>query len=521
MASKTLNRPNNWQKQVNPNTKRMRQLMRDVRANVERRTRNSQDLDAWMENLSGYVGNNCFSTGIHATDALDIVNQIAGVVDQTSLPTGSNAEILKGTMAEKCYTMVTNVGEDIKNELRQIAVNGYNDRLTPQQLAKEMGNKIESLDKARCQAIARTETCRAANIGNYINAREMGAKSYSVICNDGCCEYCQEAYGTDESGGVGEEIFDIEDTDSLPPFHPNCRCTPVWSMDPPPGTEDETNLEDELLEPTEEQLQENLTPEELHDYNNVERRIEGYEQTIESFKDDEKIVNLFKEKIQEQLDLKEKLTRKALSETENVSKFNISPLENYDISSLKKDIPIEEKTFDKLVDWSKTRASKNKIEYGYQFDTSTGKIIGEEVRGKKGTISFYQQGSNIGSIHTHPPEKDNVGGGSFPSKQDIKTYRSQRGADHLVGSPTEIWYVHAEENLNSSVLGQREIDAIYNKVYQEVSEKGQKLVREGKLKTDDKNLRKFMDKEICDGLLREFDTKEWRDNGFYMRRVYR
>lgn len=256
MASKTLNRPNNWLKQVNPNTKRMRQLMRDVRANVERRTRNSQDLDAWMENLSEYVGNNCFSTGIHATDALDIVNQIAGVVDQTSLPAGSNAEILKGTMAEKCYTMVTNVGEDIKNELRQIAVNGYNDRLTPQQLAKEMGNKIESLDKARCQAIARTETCRAANIGNYINAREMGAKSYSVICNDGCCEYCQEVYGTDDGGGVGEEIFDIEDTDSLPPFHPNCRCTPVWSMDPPPGTEDETSetneeLENETNEPTE------------------------------------------------------------------------------------------------------------------------------------------------------------------------------------------------------------------------------------------------------------------------------
>ena len=173
------------------------------------------------------------------------------------------------------------------------------------------------------------------------------------------------------------------------------------------------------------------------------------------------------------------------------------------------------------MNWSQKRASKNKIEYGYQFDTSTGKIIGEEVRGKKGTISFNQQGTNIGSIHTHPPEKDSVGGGSFPSKQDLKTYRSQRGADHLIGSPTEVWYVHAEENLNSSVLGQREIDAVYNKVYGEVTEKGQKLVREGKLKTDDKSLRKFMDKEIGDGLLREFNTKEWQDKGFYIRRAYR
>ena len=523
MANKTLNRPNNWQKQVNPNTKRMRQLMRDVRANVERRTRNSQDLDAWMENLSEYVGNNCFSTGIHATDALDIVNQIAGVVDQTSLPSGSNAEILKGTMAEKCYTMVTNVGEDIKNELRQIAVNGYNDRLTPQQLAKEMGNKIESLDKARCQAIARTETCRAANIGNYINAREMGAKSYSVICNDGCCEYCQEAYGTDDAGGVGEEIFDIEDTDSLPPFHPNCRGTPVWSMDPPPGTEDETTVEDELLEPTEEQLQENLTPEEYIRYTRtIDRDIENYYKSYtETFKDDKKLVDLFKTKYEGALKEKEALIEKARTGGDKQEPFSISPLENYSMETLRNDVPIEEKTFDKLVDWSKTRASKNKIEYGYQFDTSTGELIGNEVRGKKGSVTFTQQGTNIGSMHTHPPVEGDVGGGSFPSKQDLKVYRSQRGADHLIGSPTEIWYVHAEENLNSGVLGQREIDAIYTKVYNEVTEKGQELVKQGKLKTDNDSLRKFMDKEIGDGLLREFNTKEWRDKGFYIRRVYR
>ena len=93
-----------------------------------------------------------------------------------------------------------------------------------------LGEKIDSLSRSRCQAIARTETCRAANIANYLNAKEMGAKSYSVICNDGCCEYCQDEYGTDEMGGVGETVYDIEDTDNLPPLHPNCRCTPVWSM---------------------------------------------------------------------------------------------------------------------------------------------------------------------------------------------------------------------------------------------------------------------------------------------------
>lgn len=233
------------------------------------------------------------------------------------------------------------------------------------------------------------------------------------------------------------------------------------------------------------------------------------------------MVKIFESKIQEELTLKEKLTRKALSTETETNTFSISPLENYTIETLKNDIPINPETFDKLVNWSQNRASKNKVEYGYQFDTSTGEIIGEEIRGKKGTISFNQQGTTIGSIHTHPPEQDSVGGGSFPSKTDIKAYRSQRGADHLIGSPNEIWYIHAEENLNSGVLGQREVDAIYKKVYNEVTEKGQKLVREGKLKTDNDSLRRYMEKEIGDSLLREFNTKEWNDRGFYIRRVYR
>ena len=43
-----LNKPASWKQQVNPNTKRMKALMRDVRGNVVRLTRNSEDLETWM-----------------------------------------------------------------------------------------------------------------------------------------------------------------------------------------------------------------------------------------------------------------------------------------------------------------------------------------------------------------------------------------------------------------------------------------------------------------------------------------
>ena len=228
-----LNRPPNWKKQINVNTKRMKKLMDDVRRDVVRRTSNSKDLDAWMENLSEYVNQNCFTTGIHAVASLEIIQKIVGVVDQTSLPSGSNAEIVKGTMAEACYTMISNVGEDIKTEMRQIAVESYNQRNTPQQTAKMLGDKIDSLSRSRCQTIARTETCRAANLSNYINAKQMGAKSYRVICNEGACDYCVDVYGCTTPGEPGETVFSIDEMDDMCPLHPNCRCTPVWSMEEP------------------------------------------------------------------------------------------------------------------------------------------------------------------------------------------------------------------------------------------------------------------------------------------------
>ena len=222
-----LNKPASWKKQVNPNTKRMKALMKDVRRNTMRLTSNSRDLDEWMEKLAPYVASNCFVTGAHAEQVRKIITDIVGVVDQTSLPSGANAEIIKGTMAEACMTMVTNVGEDIKTELQQIAVESYNNKNSPQETAKLIGERIDSLSSTRCQAIARTETCRAANIGNYINAKEMGARSYRVICNEGACEYCIDEYGENE-----DTVYAIDDTENLPPLHPNCRCTPVWSMDP-------------------------------------------------------------------------------------------------------------------------------------------------------------------------------------------------------------------------------------------------------------------------------------------------
>lgn len=222
----------NWHKQVDVITKRMDQLMHDIRIDVARRTRNSKDLDQWMEKLAPYIANNAFTTGLFAAAANEVIQLIADTINRTSLPKGSNAELMKGTISEACMTLVTNVGEDIKTELRKIAVESYNNKNTPQQTAKLMEEKIDGFNRTRCQCIARTETMRAGNCANYLNAREDGMQSYTVDCHENACEYCIKLYREGDTSDSEMSRFSIDDYEHLPPYHPNCRCVPLFWPEP-------------------------------------------------------------------------------------------------------------------------------------------------------------------------------------------------------------------------------------------------------------------------------------------------
>ena len=216
-------------RQVETNTRRIRALMRDVKADVVRRTENSEDLEDWMKRLSPYIHENIFVNGIHAKAMSGIVKQIVDTANMNFGNTrGVNASLTKGILNEVCYTYVSNVGKDVQTELQRIAVESYNAKNTPRETAELIGQKMDDFSKGRCQVIARTETMRASNLSNHVQAREDGAKSYTVHCNEGACEHCIEEYGENE-----DTIYDIDDTVNLPPFHPNCRCTPRYSTKTP------------------------------------------------------------------------------------------------------------------------------------------------------------------------------------------------------------------------------------------------------------------------------------------------
>lgn len=209
-------------RQVLINENRMRALMNDIKNDVVRVTENAKDLDDWITKLGGYTTTNAFTTGAKADETTKIINSITKAVGTSKLPKGAHQELVKGVMSENTMHYVTKMGEDMKTELRKIAVESYDAKLAPRDIAKEMASKIEGMTNSRATVIARTETNRASVLSDYTNAKlNLGAQSFTVTSDASTvCQNCIDAY---DNGSI---VFDIEQNDMLPPLHPNCNCSP-------------------------------------------------------------------------------------------------------------------------------------------------------------------------------------------------------------------------------------------------------------------------------------------------------
>jgi hypothetical protein len=223
----------NPKRQANINAKRFNQLMRDIEKDVGRRTINAKDTDDWMNKLGMYANRNPFTVGgVKHDETVKILNNIMDSAKFKGLTRGGTQELVKGVIAENTMHYVTRMGDDMKNQLRKIAIDGYNQKLAPRELAKKLQAEVQGLSKTRAMAIARTETMRASNLANYVNAKlNMGAKSYKVNSAHDCCPKCVEIFKH------GSQWFDIDDLTYFPPIHPHCGCVPAYST----KTADENN----------------------------------------------------------------------------------------------------------------------------------------------------------------------------------------------------------------------------------------------------------------------------------------
>jgi len=186
--------------------------------------RQSDTLEEFLAKTNEYTTQNpLVTTGYDST----LLNLILAETNNHKFTRPAQKELTRITIEKHVGEQIRDVGEDIKQSVRDILKGEYNKGSNPQKMAKEIAKKIKVIKNKRARTIARTEVARTSTISEYIIAKEEGATHFVVDCRSTRCDKCKKAYcNTSETGGDKE--YPIDRIDMLPPFHPNCRCVAIF-----------------------------------------------------------------------------------------------------------------------------------------------------------------------------------------------------------------------------------------------------------------------------------------------------
>lgn len=200
------------------------QLFKELDKRLQQGVQESDSLESFLEKTTPYTTNNpLVTTGYHET----MLNLVLAETNNHKFTRPAQKELTRVTIENYVGDLITNVGEDIKQGVRDIVKEGYNQNLSQNEIAENISSKIETIGNTRAKVIARTEIARTATVSDYIINKERGATNFVVECRSTRCEECEEEY-CDSSETGGDVEFDIEDIDKLPPLHPNCRCVAMF-----------------------------------------------------------------------------------------------------------------------------------------------------------------------------------------------------------------------------------------------------------------------------------------------------
>ncbi len=198
-------------------------LFEELIRRLQKGVLDNDTLESFLEATKEYTTNNPLqSTGY--TDTM--IALILAETNNHKFSRPSQRELTRVTIENYVGNLIANVGEDIKQTVRDIVTEEYNnpEGSNPQRMAKRISDEVEGIKNKRARTIARTEIARTATVSDYIIAKERGATHYTVNCRSTRCTECKKKYCNNSRTG-GDVEYEIEDTDNLPPLHPQCRCS--------------------------------------------------------------------------------------------------------------------------------------------------------------------------------------------------------------------------------------------------------------------------------------------------------
>jgi len=132
---------------------------------------------------------------------------------------GPVMNIIRETTIDSVMKYVKSLDSDLKQSVSEILVKGREAGQMPQETINQIVTRL-GVDTNRANLIARTETMRANNLAGWSQNKAEGATHFTVDVSPTACEDCIETYEG--------QVFTIDQTDMLPPWHPRCECVAMF-----------------------------------------------------------------------------------------------------------------------------------------------------------------------------------------------------------------------------------------------------------------------------------------------------
>ncbi|HEY9016239.1 MAG TPA: hypothetical protein VIM84_14395, partial [Gemmatimonadales bacterium] len=158
---------------------------------------------------------NVFSFAVGARRGADLLNAAQTVTAGRQSPAVRQ-------MLDSAFTRLSENGklrlEGVRDEIHGILVSATDAGLGPLDVARQLRNRFDAYKGYEFERLARTEAAFAAEAATREQLSEYGVSLVKILLAAGACPICQ---------GYENQLIPIEETDSLPPYHPNCACSVV------------------------------------------------------------------------------------------------------------------------------------------------------------------------------------------------------------------------------------------------------------------------------------------------------
>ena len=477
-------------------------LFDEISKRLEAGVKSSDTLEAFLDATSEYTAKNpLISSGYDET----MLRLILQETNNHKFSRPSQKELARVTIENYVGDLIVDVGEDIKDSVREIVKDGYNNNLSQDEIAANISNRVSVIKNKRARAIARTEVARTATVSDYIINKERGATHWYVECRNTACPVCKHAWHdgwteendssftpSDSSAGgkgwIGDKIYPMSDTSSLPPIHPNCRCVVYFVNEkdiPEKGVIVDTPVKQQqqttVQKPTDEFLQSRLSEDDWNEYRRAKSNIRFSQSLLDGNRLDKRGIQLHTQSIAEYTKQLRDLEQKAISnssktkttesKSNNDNSYHLNNRENS-----YSNVNITKEQFDKVIQHQSTYVNANR-EYGNSIDNVTGELVyDKDIKGQKYRVSIPKHRKEYSIVHNHINNNGFSGGDAFGQTEG----NSQRVC--YATTPKGIWIMRDTEfgifRKQSSVDGDYDLKSQLERKYKEFSNEGKAKYQE-------------------------------------------